>query len=61
MAFLDVVKEVFVNQPVHLKSPYFMKADSNLKEQLEKLKEFRPLCQPKHLKSILRKCLFIRT
>lgn len=40
MAFLDMVKEVITNKPSHLKSPYFAKADSDLKTQLEILQEF---------------------
>lgn len=35
MAFLDIVKEIITNKPANLKSPYFAKADSDLKAQLE--------------------------
>lgn len=35
MAFLDIVKELITNKPVNLRSPYFAKADSDLKAQLE--------------------------
>ncbi|MDD4019821.1 MAG: nuclease-related domain-containing protein, partial [Kiritimatiellae bacterium] len=40
MAFLDTVKEIITNKPAHLRSPYFAKADSDLKTQLEILTEF---------------------
>jgi hypothetical protein len=39
MAFLDIVKELITNKPANLKSPYFAKADSDLKAHLETLIE----------------------
>jgi hypothetical protein len=50
MAFLDMVKEVITNKPVRLKSPYFAKADSDLKAQLEKLREYY-LIAPEKIKN----------
>jgi len=35
MAFLDTVKELITNKPANLVSPYFAKADSDIKTQLE--------------------------
>jgi len=40
MALLDIVKEAVTDKPARLRLPYFAKADSDLKAQLEFLTEF---------------------
>jgi len=39
MAFLDNLVDALLSKPSQLKSPYFMKADSDAKAQLERLRE----------------------
>jgi hypothetical protein len=39
MSFLDSMKELITSKPPNLNGPFFYKADSDAKEQLEKLKE----------------------
>ncbi|HHX95413.1 MAG TPA: helicase, partial [Clostridia bacterium] len=40
MAFFEIAKEFITNKPPNLKGPHFYKADSDLRAQLEQLKEF---------------------
>jgi hypothetical protein len=49
MAFFEIAKEFIMNKPPNLKGPHFYKADSDLRAQLEQLKEFYKTA-PDHIK-----------